>query len=62
MDNCGSPETRRVVDRFSKAHIRYFRSATRRPTTDNWELGLSHATGDYITFLDDDDGPAAGRD
>lgn len=24
--------------------------------TNNWELGLSHASGDYVTFLGDDDG------
>lgn len=56
MDNCGSPGTRQVVEAFDSPHIRYFRSPTRLSMADNWEEGLSHATGDYITFLGDDDG------
>ena len=25
--------------------------------TDNWELALQHASGDFITYIGDDDGP-----
>ena len=56
MDNCGSPATRAVVDEFDDPHIRYFRSSEPRILTDNWEQALSHATGDYVTVLGDDDG------
>jgi glycosyltransferase involved in cell wall biosynthesis len=56
MDNCGSEETRRVVEAFASPRIRYFRSAERLSMADNWERGLDQATGDYVTFLGDDDG------
>ena len=56
MDNCSSPETRQVVDAFESPNIRYFRSPERLSMADNWEQGLSHANGDYVTFLGDDDG------
>ncbi|SFK09458.1 glycosyltransferase family 2 protein [Methylocapsa palsarum] len=57
MDNASSPETKKVVDSFSSPHIRYFRSEKRLAMTDNWELALEYARGDYINFLGDDDGP-----
>jgi glycosyltransferase involved in cell wall biosynthesis len=56
MDNCGSPETRQVVEAFASPNIRYFRSPRRLSMADNWERGLDQAAGDYITFLGDDDG------
>lgn len=55
QDNFSSPETRAVVDSFSDPRIRYFRSERRLPMHDNWEEALSHATGDYILFIGDDD-------
>ena len=57
MDNASSPETKNVVDSFCSPHIRYVRSDKRLAMTDNWELGLQHASGDYINYLGDDDGP-----
>ncbi|HET7679953.1 MAG TPA: glycosyltransferase family 2 protein [Xanthobacteraceae bacterium] len=56
MDNHGGPETEQVVKGFESPNIRYFRSPERLSMTDNWEHALEHATGDYITFLGDDDG------
>ena len=56
MDNASSPATKDVVDSFQSPHIRYFRSDERLAMTDNWELALQHATGDYVTVLGDDDG------
>jgi glycosyltransferase involved in cell wall biosynthesis len=56
MDNASSPETKRVAESFNSSHIRYFRAPERLAMTDNWELGLQHAVGDYITVLGDDDG------
>jgi glycosyltransferase involved in cell wall biosynthesis len=56
MDNCGSPETRNVVEAFASPRIRYFRAPGRLPMADNWEMGLEQALGDYVTFLGDDDG------
>lgn len=56
MDNAGSPATKEVVDAFESPHIRYFRTPNRLAMTDNWELALEHVSGDYVTFLGDDDG------
>lgn len=56
MDNCSSPETEAAVQQFNDPRIRYYRTPERLSMADNWELALSHATGDYIFFLGDDDG------
>jgi glycosyltransferase involved in cell wall biosynthesis len=55
MDNCSSPETHEVVVSFSDERIKYYRSSERLSMADNWELGLSYATGEYIFILGDDD-------
>lgn len=55
-DNCGSTETKCVVDSFKSEKIKYIRSDRPLAMTDNWELALSHAVGEYIIFLGDDDG------
>ena len=57
MDNASSPATKSVVDSFDSPQIRYVRSPTRLAMTDNWELALQHASGDFITYVGDDDGP-----
>ena len=56
MDNFSSPETKAVADQFASPHIRYVRAPERLTMTGNWELGLSHARGDYVSILGDDDG------
>lgn len=56
MDNFSSPETAEVVASFNDERIKYYRAPERLSMSDNWELGLSHATGEYITVLGDDDG------
>ncbi|MEG4573206.1 glycosyltransferase family 2 protein [Microcoleus sp. N3A4] len=56
MDNFSSPETAEVVASFNDERIKYHRAPERLSMSDNWELGLSHATGEYITVLGDDDG------
>jgi len=55
MDNFSSPETAEVVALFNDERIKYYRAPERLSMSDNWELGLSHATGEYITVLGDDD-------
>src|SRR5687767_990466 len=55
MDNASSPDTAEVVAAFRDPRIRYARSATRLSMSDNWELGLSHTSGDYVFVLGDDD-------
>jgi len=56
MDNCSSSETFEVVASFSDPRIKYYRSIERLSMSDNWELGLAYATGEYIFILGDDDG------
>ena len=56
MDNCSPPATRAVVDEFDDPRVRYFRSPERLSMSDNWERALEHVTGDYVTYLGDDDG------
>jgi len=55
MDNCSGPETRAVVEAFADERVKYCRSGERLAMSDNWELGLAQATGDYVFFLGDDD-------
>ncbi|MBD1938826.1 hypothetical protein H6F73_16150 [Microcoleus sp. FACHB-68] len=35
--------------------MKYYRATERLSMSDNWELGLSYPTGDYIFVLGDDD-------
>lgn len=55
MDNASADDTGEVVAGFRDPRIRYVRSPERLSMADNWELGLSHATGDYVFILGDDD-------
>ncbi|AFZ14226.1 glycosyl transferase family 2 [Crinalium epipsammum PCC 9333] len=55
MDNFSSPETAEVAKSFNDSRIKYYRSPKRLSMSDNWELGLSYATGEYVTLLGDDD-------
>jgi glycosyltransferase involved in cell wall biosynthesis len=54
-DNFSSPATRQVVESFASPRIRYVRAARPLAMSDNWELALQHATGEYVTVLGDDD-------
>jgi glycosyltransferase involved in cell wall biosynthesis len=54
-DNASSPETRQVVEEFGRKEIKYVRSDKPLAMSANWELALSHAKGEYVTFIGDDD-------
>lgn len=54
-DNDCTPETRQVVDEFADSRVRYIRSDRTLALQDSWEFALSHAKGEYITILADDD-------
>jgi hypothetical protein len=54
-DNAGSPATRQVVEECGSAKIKYVRSETPLSMSSNWELAVSHAAGQYVTVLGDDD-------
>ena len=55
MDNFSSAETAEVVASFNDERIKYYRAPEKLSMSDNWELGLSYATGEYIFVLGDDD-------
>jgi|SRR5579883_58317 len=55
-DNCSSPATKAVVDEVASTRLRYVRTAEPVAMSNNWEFGVSHARGEYVTVLGDDDG------
>ena len=63
-DNASNDNTRDVALSFKDKRIRYINTGKRLGMSSNWEFGLSHVTGDFVTFLGDDDGllPTAVRD
>lgn len=54
-DNCGTPETRQLVDQNAHPKLRYTRSDEILPMALNWERGLALCEGEYVTVLGDDD-------
>jgi glycosyltransferase involved in cell wall biosynthesis len=56
ISNGGSTDdTREVVHQFDDPRIKYLESVERLFIGDNYQAGLDHASGEYITFLSDDD-------
>ena len=55
-DNCSSPETKKTVERFESEKIKYIRSDWPLAMSQNWELAVSHAEGEYVIVIGDDDG------
>jgi len=50
----GNEETRDVYESFQDPRLRYVRTEGLLPMHDSWEFALSHAQGEYVTFLPDD--------
>lgn len=55
-DNAGGPATRAVLAEFNSLRLRHVRSERPLAMSDNWELAVSQAQGEFITVLGDDDG------
>ena len=55
-DNCSSSATRQVIESFDSPNIHYVRSNQPLAMSDNWELAVSHAKGEYVIVFGDDDG------
>jgi len=55
-DNCSSVETKQTVESFKSSKIKYIRSDRPLAMSKNWELAVSHATGEYVIVIGDDDG------
>jgi hypothetical protein len=54
-DNHSSPATRAVVESFGSPRVRYVRAPRPLAMSDNWELAVAAATGEYVTVVGDDD-------
>src|SRR6266511_1574677 len=54
-DNASSDGTREFVATIRDSRLRYINSGKRLSMSANWELALSHARGDYIVIIGDDD-------
>lgn len=55
VDNASGPETAAVIGAFDDPRLRSVRAERRLAMSDNWELGLSHARGELVFVLGDDD-------
>ena len=54
IDDGGTDDTKEVIDKFNDPRLRYFHKQNEeRGVARNF--GMSHAHGDYITFVDSDD-------
>jgi len=57
-DNFSSDETPQVVQNFDDERIKYYRAEKSLSIGESFEFALSHAKGEYVTFLSDDDAHA----
>lgn len=55
-DNASTDGTAQYVTSLQDARLRYVNTGRRIGMSQNWEFGLSHASGQWIGFLGDDDG------
>lgn len=55
-DNNSSPATRAVVDELASPRIRYFRTPHSLSLASSWDFAVSHARGEYVLLIGDDDG------
>jgi hypothetical protein len=55
-DNHSSPATKQVVDAAGSPRVRYVRTPRPVAMSNNWEFGLSHARGQFVLLIGDDDG------
>jgi glycosyltransferase involved in cell wall biosynthesis len=55
-DNGSSPATREVVDEIGSSKVRYFRTPRALSLSSSWDFAVSHAQGEYVLLIGDDDG------
>jgi glycosyltransferase involved in cell wall biosynthesis len=55
QDNCSSDETYKSLKTFDDPRLKYYRSDQRLSMHANWEAALDQTTGDYVTYIGDDD-------
>src|SRR5262245_13986684 len=55
-DNDSSPPTRAAVEEVASARVRYVRTPGPLAMSSNWDFAVSHARGEYVVLIGDDDG------
>jgi len=55
-DNFSDDETRNYVASLADPRLKYINTGSRLSMSANWEFALKHCSGEYITFIGDDDG------
>ena len=55
-DNASSPPTKAVVDEAASPRIRYVRTPGPLAMSSSWDFAVSHARGEYVILIGDDDG------
>lgn len=55
-DNCSEQDIAGYIKEIGDARIKYYRTESFVPVTENWNNALEKSTGDYIIMLGDDDG------
>jgi hypothetical protein len=55
-DNDSSPATRAVIDEAASQRVRYVRTPGLLAMSSNWDFAVSHARGEYVILIGDDDG------
>lgn len=56
QNNGGNREVAEMVAALGDPRFKHFTTDAAIAMTENWELALGHATGEYVTFIGDDDG------
>ena len=54
-DNCSEEKVEDYIRSLSESRIKYFRTQSFCPVTENWNNALEKSTGDYVIMLGDDD-------
>jgi len=60
FDNAAADDIGRFAAGLADPRVRYVRSDDFLPVTESWNRAIDLATGDYVTYLGDDDGLAPG--
>jgi glycosyltransferase involved in cell wall biosynthesis len=55
-DNFSQDDTKEVVQSLRDSRIKYINTGERISMSHNWEFALSYVTGDFVTYVGDDDG------
>lgn len=55
VDDCSPTPLQKVLDGFPNTNIQYIKSEKNFGANHSRNVGLEHATGDWVAFLDDDD-------